>query len=99
MAEFCPSQSLWREAKAIVDSPEVQGVFASCAFDELNGDGKVWICAIVNLAMERARNAPADVINLPIMPVKLVNMPRRSEDPRLARGNDNGPDPLGAPRG
>lgn len=41
----------------------------------------------------------ARLVNVPIVPLRLVNMPRRSEDPRLARGNDNGPDFLGAPRG
>jgi hypothetical protein len=32
---------------------------------------------------------------VPVLKLRLVNMPRRSEDPRLARGNDNGPDFLG----
>ena len=27
---------------------------------------------------------------VPVLRLQLVNMPRRSEDPRLARGNDNG---------
>lgn len=26
---------------------------------------------------------------VPVLSLRLVNMPRRSEDPRLARGNDN----------
>lgn len=33
---------------------------------------------------------------VPVLKLRLVNMPRRSEDPRLARGNDN-PSPVGAP--
>ncbi|MDE1917636.1 MAG: hypothetical protein KGJ57_18345 [Sphingomonadales bacterium] len=32
----------------------------------------------------------ARVVHVPILPIKLVNMPRRSEDPRLARANDDG---------
>lgn len=35
---------------------------------------------------------------VPVLKLRLVNVPRRSEDPRLARGNDNGaawPDLMG----
>lgn len=98
-AEFIPSQAQMREAESIVDSHEVLSVFAACEWDCLNDDGKVWIAAIVKLAQDRALGVSADIVTLPILPVKLVNMPRRSEDPRLACGNDNGPDLLGAPRG
>lgn len=34
------------------------------------------------------------VVLVPVLKLRLVNVPRRSEDPRLARGNDN-PDQLG----
>jgi hypothetical protein len=94
-AEFHPSQELLREAHAIVESDEVLRIFAASEWDELSEDGQVWIAAIVKLAQERARGVSADIVQLPVLPTKLVNMPRRSEDPRLARGNDNGPDFLG----
>lgn len=35
---------------------------------------------------------------VPVLKLRLVNAPRRSEDPRLARGNDN-PDHLGGGHG
>lgn len=89
-AEFFPSQEQMSEAKAIVNSDEVLSVFAACEWDELNDDGHVWLAAIVKLAQDRARGISADIITLPVLPIKLVNIPRRSEDPRLARGNDNG---------
>lgn len=88
-AEFHPSQELLREAHAIVDSDEVLRVFAASEWDELSEDGQVWIAAIVKLAQDRARGVSADIVTLPVLPAKLVNVPRRSEDPRLARGNDN----------
>lgn len=87
--EFHPSQQLLREAHAIVDSDEVLRVFAASEWDELSEDGQVWIAAIVKLAQDRARGVSADVVELPLLQTKLVNLPRRSEDPRLARGNDN----------
>lgn len=88
-AEFHPSHEQLSEAQAIVDSREVLSVFAACEWDCLSEDGQVWIAAIVKLAQDRARTISAEVIDLPIVPVKLVDVPRRSEDPRLARGNDN----------
>lgn len=95
-AEFHPSQQQLSEAQAIVDSDEVLRVFAACEWDCLSEDGQVWIAAIVKLAQERERGVGADVITLPVLPIRLVNVPRRSEDPRLARGNDN-PGPVGGP--
>lgn len=88
-AEFIPSQKQLSEAEAIVDSHEVLSVFAACEWDCLNDDGKVWIAAIVKVAQDRARGIGADIIELPVLPIQLVNVPRRSEDPRLGRGNDN----------
>lgn len=88
-AEFIPSQKQLSEAEAIVDSHEVLSAFAACEWDCLNDDGKVWIAAIVKAAQDRARGVSADIVELAVSPLKLVNVPRRSEDPRLARGNDN----------
>lgn len=88
-AEFHPSYEQMSEAQAIVDSREVLSVFAACEWDCLSEDGQVWVAAIVKLAQDRARGKSSEIIDLPILPVKLVDVPRRSEDPRLARGNDN----------
>lgn len=88
-AEFIPSQKQLSEAEAIVDSHEVLSAFAACEWDCLNDDGKVWIAAIVKVAQDRARGVSADIVELAVLPLKLVNVPRRSEDPRLARGNDD----------
>lgn len=95
-AEFIPSQKLLQEAETIVDSHEVLSVFAACEWDCLGDDGKVWIAAIVKLAQDRARGLTADIVDVPVLPIQLVNMPRRSEDPRLSRGNDNGADFVGS---
>ena len=35
------------------------------------------------------RGERAGIVAVPVLRLKLVNVPRRSEDPRLARGNDN----------
>jgi hypothetical protein len=32
----------------------------------------------------------AGIVSIPVMPLRLVDRPRRSEDPRLARANDDG---------
>jgi hypothetical protein len=32
----------------------------------------------------------ARVVHVPVLPIKLVYRPRRSEDPRLAKANDDG---------
>lgn len=45
--------------------------------------------ALVALAEARESLLRTDVRDVPVLPIKLVNVPRRSEDPRLARGNDN----------
>lgn len=45
--------------------------------------------ALMALAEGRESLLSADTTEVPILPIKLVNMPRRSEDPRLSRGNDN----------
>lgn len=33
--------------------------------------------------------ATVKMVHVPLLPIKLVNMPRRSEDPRLAKANDD----------
>lgn len=43
------------------------------------------------IALTTPRPAPR-VIDVPILPVKLVDRPRRSEDPRLAKANDDIPE-------
>ena len=30
------------------------------------------------------------VVQVPLLPIRLVDQPRRSDDPRLSRANDNG---------
>jgi hypothetical protein len=32
----------------------------------------------------------AGIVSIPVLPLRLVDRPRRSEDPRLARANDDG---------
>lgn len=32
----------------------------------------------------------AGIVQVPVLPLRLVDRPRRSEDPRLARANDDG---------
>jgi hypothetical protein len=32
----------------------------------------------------------AGIVSVPVLPLRLVDRPRRSEDPRLARANDDG---------
>lgn len=32
----------------------------------------------------------AGVVQVPLLPIRLVDQPRRSDDPRLSRANDNG---------
>lgn len=32
----------------------------------------------------------AGIVHVPVLPLRLVDRPRRSEDPRLARANDDG---------
>ncbi len=99
---FIPPYGLYREASHIVDSLEESPDFAAYNWDRLDSDCQTWICAIVKAAQERARKTSADVIRLDVVPVKLVNVPRRSEDPALAKANDNpavfGPDQTGDAR-
>lgn len=85
MAEFHPDAALLAFAQAVVDSDPVLRVFASCEWDCLNDDGHVWIAAIIKEALARS-----GVALVPVVSMKLVDRPRRSEDPRLARANDNG---------
>lgn len=83
--EFLPSAALWDLCASVVDSTPVLSVYASCEWEELNDDGRTWICAIVQEALKRQ-----GVALVPVLPVKLVDVSRRSEDPRLAMANDNG---------
>lgn len=32
----------------------------------------------------------AGIVSIPVLPIRLIDRPRRSEDPRLARANDEG---------
>lgn len=80
-----PSSALWQLTASIVDSDPVISTFAAPEWDWISDDGKAWLCAIVGEATRRA-----GVAHVPVLPVRLVDRPRRSEDPRLARANDDG---------
>jgi hypothetical protein len=83
--EFRPDRVLFDLTASIVDSDAVIRTFASCEWDCLSDDGKVWLCAIVHEVLRRH-----GVALVPVLPVRLVDLPRRSEDPRLACANDKG---------
>lgn len=91
---FIPPYGLYREASAIVDSLEAEPEFAAFEWDALDSSCQTWICAVVKAAQERARRAPVNVITLDVLPMKLVDVPRRSKDPMLAKANDN-PEQMG----
>lgn len=46
-----PSPAMMQLAEQIVDCPSVIGAYASCDWDELHDDGKVWTAAIVREAV------------------------------------------------
>lgn len=47
--------------------------------------------ALTPLAVARLiGDAASGTDTIPVLPVRLVDRPRRSEDPRLARANDDG---------
>ena len=77
--------TLWNLTASIVDSDPVLRTFAAPEWDCLDDDGKAWLCAIVGETMRRA-----GIQLVPVVSMKLVDRPRRSEDPRLARANDDG---------
>lgn len=45
----------WTQAKAIIDSRPVIGIYASCEWDEMHVDYKEWIAAIVSEARAAGR--------------------------------------------
>ena len=51
--------------------------------------------SVVARVLELTERPASRVIEVPILPVKLVDRPRRSEDPRLARANDDSAPPPG----
>lgn len=57
-----PGPADMRLAAHVVDSHPVISAYASCEWDELSSDGRVWIAAVVREAVRQPRPVPGDLI-------------------------------------